>query len=197
MAHRSAPLSELGRLRLARAIVDQGWPAARAAERFQVSRPTAAPGRTRRRWSARSSTYAGPNDLGRPRSPPSRPGSLDRARGLGPLPHQSPGPAGPGHRPAHPPLRTRPPGDLIHVDVKKLGNSRPGVATGSWAAPLADQPPADRSSGRTSRHRNPLHGHGFIHAAVDDHSWLAYAEIHPTSGGRPRLGPHPCPGLVR
>jgi transposase InsO family protein len=28
-----------------------------------------------------------------------------------------------------------------------------------------------------SRHRNPLHGHGFIHAAVDDHSRLAYAEI--------------------
>jgi hypothetical protein len=40
-AHRNAPLTELGRLRLARAIVDQGWPVARAAERFQVSRPTA------------------------------------------------------------------------------------------------------------------------------------------------------------
>jgi transposase InsO family protein len=37
---------------------------------------------------------------------------------------------------------------------------------------------ADRSSGRTSRHHNPLIGHGFIHAAVDDHSRLAYAEVH-------------------
>jgi hypothetical protein len=45
--HRNAPLSELGRLRLARAIVDQGWPEARAAERFQVSRPTA------HRWATR------------------------------------------------------------------------------------------------------------------------------------------------
>jgi hypothetical protein len=41
VAHRNAPLTELGRLRLARVIVDQGWPVARAAERFQVSRATA------------------------------------------------------------------------------------------------------------------------------------------------------------
>jgi hypothetical protein len=33
-------LSELGRLRLARAIVERGWPVARAAERLQVSRST-------------------------------------------------------------------------------------------------------------------------------------------------------------
>jgi transposase len=45
--HRNAPLSELGRLRLARVVVEQGWPVARAAERFQVSRPTA------QRWAAR------------------------------------------------------------------------------------------------------------------------------------------------
>jgi transposase-like protein len=47
VVHPNAPLSELGRLRLARAIVDQGWPVARAAERFQVSRPTA------QRWATR------------------------------------------------------------------------------------------------------------------------------------------------
>jgi hypothetical protein len=41
VAHRNAPLSELGRLRLARCVVEQGWPVARAAERFQISRPTA------------------------------------------------------------------------------------------------------------------------------------------------------------
>ena len=38
---------------------------------------------------------------------------------------------------------------------------------------------ADRSSGQRRRDRHPLIGHGFIHAAVDDHSRLAYAEIHP------------------
>jgi leucine-zipper of insertion element IS481 len=47
VAHRNAPLTELGRLRLARCIIDQGWPEARAAERFQVSRPTA------HRWAIR------------------------------------------------------------------------------------------------------------------------------------------------
>ncbi|MCW2669127.1 MAG: transposase [Frankiales bacterium] len=47
MPHRHAPLTELGRLRLAQCIVDDGWPIARAAERFQVSRPTAT------RWAQR------------------------------------------------------------------------------------------------------------------------------------------------
>jgi transposase len=47
VVHANAPLSELGRLRLARAIVEEGWPVARAAERFQVSRTTAA------RWASR------------------------------------------------------------------------------------------------------------------------------------------------
>ncbi len=41
MVHRNAPLTETGRLRLARCVVEQGRPVARAAERFQVSRATA------------------------------------------------------------------------------------------------------------------------------------------------------------
>jgi transposase len=47
MSHRNAPLSELGRLRLARCVVDEGWPLRRAAERFQVSATTAS------RWAGR------------------------------------------------------------------------------------------------------------------------------------------------
>jgi transposase len=47
VSHRNAPLSELGRLRLARCVVDEGWPLRRAAERFQVSPTTA------RRWADR------------------------------------------------------------------------------------------------------------------------------------------------
>jgi transposase len=46
-SHRNAPLTETGRLRLARVIVEDGRPVRRAAERFQVSHPTAA------RWVAR------------------------------------------------------------------------------------------------------------------------------------------------
>jgi transposase InsO family protein len=47
MSHRNAPLSELGRLRLARCVVDDGWPLLRAAERFQVSVTTTV------RWASR------------------------------------------------------------------------------------------------------------------------------------------------
>jgi hypothetical protein len=47
MPHRNAPLTETGRLRLARCVVDDGWPLRRAAERFQVSVTTA------QRWAGR------------------------------------------------------------------------------------------------------------------------------------------------
>lgn len=47
MPHANASLTERGRLRLAGCIVDDGWPLRRAAERFQVSVPTAV------RWAAR------------------------------------------------------------------------------------------------------------------------------------------------
>jgi transposase len=61
MPHRNAPLTETGRLRLARCVVDDGWPVRRAAERFQVSPTTAA------RWAARY------RELG-PAEPPETPG---------------------------------------------------------------------------------------------------------------------------
>jgi len=41
MVHRNAPLSETGRLRLARCVAEDGWPLRRAAERFRVSHSTA------------------------------------------------------------------------------------------------------------------------------------------------------------
>ena len=41
MSHRNAVLTPVGRLRLAPCVVDDGWPLRRAAERFQVSVPTA------------------------------------------------------------------------------------------------------------------------------------------------------------
>ena len=48
MVHRNARLSELGRLLLARCVVEDGWSLRRAAERFQVSATTAA------RWAGRA-----------------------------------------------------------------------------------------------------------------------------------------------
>ena len=47
MSHANAALTPRARLRLARLIVEEGWPVARAAERYDVSWPTAA------RWAAR------------------------------------------------------------------------------------------------------------------------------------------------
>jgi transposase len=45
--HANAALTPKARLKIARLIVDDGWPIARAAERFQCSWPTA------KRWADR------------------------------------------------------------------------------------------------------------------------------------------------
>jgi transposase len=58
------------------------------------------------------------------------------------------------------------PGELIHVDVKKLGRIPQG---GGWWAHGRDQRPHHR--------RGP--GWDYLHVAVDDHSRVAYLEIHP------------------
>jgi transposase InsO family protein len=58
------------------------------------------------------------------------------------------------------------PGELVHVDVKKLGAIPAG---GGWWA-----------LGREARpsYRRSRPGYDFVHCAIDDHSRLAYAEIH-------------------
>jgi transposase InsO family protein len=63
------------------------------------------------------------------------------------------------------------PGDLVHVDIKKLGKIPPG---GGW-----------RAHGRAARphtKRTRL-GYCYVHSAVDDHSRLAYSEIHDDEKG--------------
>ncbi len=65
------------------------------------------------------------------------------------------------------------PGELIHVDVKKLGRLRDGGGwrvhgRGSWHDHRA----------RTEQAAGRKVGFDYIHAAVDDHTRLAYAEIH-------------------
>jgi transposase InsO family protein len=56
------------------------------------------------------------------------------------------------------------PGDLIHIDVKKIGRIPPN---GGWKA---------HGRGERPGHKRGL-GYDYVHAAVDDHSRLAYAEI--------------------
>jgi len=56
------------------------------------------------------------------------------------------------------------PGSLIHVDVKKLGRIPDG---GGW-----------RVHGRSEQVRGRGIGYDYVHTAIDDHSRVAYAEIH-------------------
>ena len=65
------------------------------------------------------------------------------------------------------------PGELVHMDVKKLGRIPDG---GGWRA-------HGRAMGRTSRRRATVVGYDYVHSLVDDHSRLAYSEIHPDEKG--------------
>lgn len=65
------------------------------------------------------------------------------------------------------------PGELIHVDVKKIGRIPDG---GGWRA-------HGRQMGSTGAKKRARIGYDYIHSAVDDHSRLAYSEIHPDEQG--------------
>ena len=61
------------------------------------------------------------------------------------------------------------PGDLVHMDVKKIGRIPDG---GGWKA-------HGRAQGRTSAKQKARPGYDYVHSVVDDHTRLAYSEIHP------------------
>ncbi|MET8184169.1 IS481 family transposase, partial [Streptomyces sp. NPDC005336] len=189
MPHRNAPLTETGRLRLARCVVDEGWTLRRAAERFQVSPTTA------QRWAGR---YRELGEVGmadrssRPHHSPRRtPDRIERriikvrvlrrwgpARiayllGLNPatvhrvltryrlarLTHLDRATGRVIRR-----YERERPGELVHVDIKKLGN----IPDGGGHKTLG------RQAGRRTRSGA---GYSYLHNAVDDHSRLAYSEI--------------------
>ena len=203
MVHANAVLTPRGRLKLARLIVDDGWPIARAAEHFHVSWPTA------KRWATR---YVAMGEAGmadrssRPhrsanRTPPAlvrRIVNLRWRRRLSPLAIASrlSMPASTVHavlvrcrlnRLSHIDIRSGEPirryehdrpGALIHVDVKKLGNIPTG---GGWRFVGRSQGGKNRAATpgtRRNLHRGVLLGHAFVHTVIDDHSRVAYAEIH-------------------
>ncbi|MFH9227735.1 IS481 family transposase [Streptomyces lydicus] len=190
MPHRNAPLTQTGRLRLARCVVEDGWPLRRAAERFQVSPTTA------QRWAARYRLFgeAGMTDRSsRPHHSPRRTPTRTERRIIKVRLARRWGPARIAHllrlvpstvhrvlsrfglaRLAHLDRATgRPirryererPGELVHVDIKKLGN----IPDGGGHKTLG------RQAGRKTR---SAAGYSYIHTAVDDHSRLAYSEIH-------------------
>jgi transposase InsO family protein len=71
------------------------------------------------------------------------------------------------------------PGSLIHVDVKKLGNIPEG---GGWRFVGRSSGGRNRASTvperRQGKNRGPLLGHAFVHTVIDDHTRIAYAEVH-------------------
>ncbi|MGJ1774731.1 IS481 family transposase [Clavibacter sepedonicus] len=194
MTHANAPFTPVGRVRLARLIIEDGWPVRRAAERFQCSpatasrwarryraglpmtdrssRPHRQPTRTSRRRERRIVALRftrrwGPHRISYhlriPRSTVERVlrryrmpllTHLDSATGL-------PVRRSPARRYEH-----SSPGDLVHVDIKKLGR----IPDGGGHRVLGRQ---------AGRKNNPRTGRGyaFLHHAVDDHSRLAYSEI--------------------
>ncbi|EJO88479.1 IS481 family transposase [Mycobacterium colombiense] len=203
MSHRNAPLSETGRLRLARCVVEDGWPLRRAAERFQVSATTAW------RWADRYRTLgaAGMVDRSsRPHRSPQRTPTRTERRIIKVRVLRRWGPARIGYLLGiHPStvhrvltrygmaklrwldrctgrvVRRMEPascGDMVHVDVKKLGKIPAG---GGWRmlGRIAGNhnTRADKSSGQRSKHGDPLHGHHFLHTAIDGYSRLAYSEL--------------------
>ncbi len=62
------------------------------------------------------------------------------------------------------------PGDMIHVDVKKLGKIPAG---GGWRLHGRDA-----AVSVANRHKKTPIGYDYIHTAIDDHTRLAYSEIH-------------------
>ena len=66
------------------------------------------------------------------------------------------------------------PGQLVHVDVKKLGVIRPG---GGWRVAGRDSWQQRRT--KTEQNAGRRVGYDYVHTAIDDHTRLAYAEIHP------------------
>lgn len=74
------------------------------------------------------------------------------------------------------------PGELVHIDVKKIGRIPDG---GGWKA-------HGRPGSDAAKAKRPKIGFDYIHSAVDDHSRLAYSEILPDE-----LGPTCAAFLLR
>ena len=200
MSHRNAPLSELGRLRLARCVVDDRWPLRRAAERFQVSATTA------KRWADRYRQLgeAGMVDRSsRPHRTPRRTPTRTERRIINLRVTRRWGPARIGYLLGlHPSTVHRVlaryrlarlawldratgrvirryeharPGDLVHLDVKKLGKIPDG---GGWR--IHGRAAGGRNARATTTARknsHPVIGYHYLHSALDDHSRLTYTEL--------------------
>ena len=214
VSHANAALTPRHRLRLARAVVQDGWTISYAAAVFNVAWPTA------KKWSERyrqGGAAAMEDRSSRPHRCPRRtPWPVVRKivhlrwkKRLGPV--QIAGRLGLAASTVHAvlvrcrinrlshvdratgePIRRYEhdyPGSLLHVDVKKLGNIPDG---GGWRYVGRRQGERNRSATPNkarNKHSNPMIGAAFVHTVIDDHSRVAYAETMTT---RPPPPPSRC-----
>lgn len=205
MVHANAALTPRHRLRLARLIVEEGWPPSRAAEFFNVSWRTAAkwaqryrqegPAGMNDRSSARRTQHAktrppvvrkivhlrwkqrlGPAQIGAQLSMPASTVHAVLMRcRLNRLSHIDRVTGEPARR-----YERSKPGELIHVDVTKFGNVPDG---GGWRFVGKTQGDWNRQTTRDrtgikARKYHPKVGTCFVHTVIDDYSRIAYAECH-------------------
>ena len=197
MAHRRAKLTVAGRELVVRRIVADGWPAVRVAEAVGISRATTY------KWLARFRTEGQPgleDRSSRPRRSPRRLSSEQVNRILAARHQQHWGPHRLAPVLRHPrstiyavlrrnrcgrlrdfdpptgvPIRyvMERPGQLVHIDVKKLGRIPPGGGHRILGRQLA----------RDQNRSRPLQGTDYVHVAVDDASRLAFVQVYPDERG--------------
>jgi transposase InsO family protein len=71
------------------------------------------------------------------------------------------------------------PGELIHIDVKKIGRIPDGGGWKAWGRNTATT---------TDKSKRKRVGYDYVHSAVDDYSRLAYSEIHTNEKGDTTAG---------
>jgi transposase len=203
VSHANAALTPRARLRLARFVVEEGHTIPQAATRFEVSYRTAQRW-VQRYLELGHLGQAGMNDRSRrPRriakTPPKlvrKIVSLRRRKRWGPVEigHALDLPASTVHavltrcrlnRLSHldrltgEPVRRyehEHPGDLLHVDVKKLGNIPDGGGwryTGRAQGTRHRQATVDAGGAGRNTYSHPKMGTAFVHTVIDDHSRVA------------------------
>jgi transposase InsO family protein len=193
MAHRNARLTEFGRLLLVQRITELGWPAAQAAQSLGVSRATAYKWLGRYRAEGRAGLADRPS---RPRHCPHALPAVQVRRVLAARRRHRQGPhrlawrLGMARSTVYGVLRRHHmsrladtdrtsgvvvryqrerPGELVHLDVKKLGRIPDGGG--------------HRLHGRAAATRGRGIGYDYVHSAVDDRSRVAFSQLLPDETG--------------
>ena len=201
MSHANAALTPRARLRVGQLVVDQKVPIPEVAARFQCSYTTV------KRWASRYAAGESMQDRSsRPHSMPAKTPpavtkrivSLRLRKRLGPVQLAARVGVAPStvhqvlvrcrlNRLSHvdratgEPVRRYEhdhPGSMLHVDVKKLGNIPDG---GGWRYVGRVQGWKNRAA-TPGKPKNAWYGKkmgtAFVHTVIDDHSRVAYAEVH-------------------